>query len=297
MVSVVVALVIIAAGIVAVKNHKSTPAAPVAAVWGETAPSDFTFDLQVASAPMVKRGQTVSLMLAGPTDDDVKRVELWQDGDLVYQLDDTDSVKGAETGQVRFAMDVVNMNAGGHLFIARAYDADGNMAQSQPLSLPTMDLPEDLGTFVATDLSGKGVFPGFSLASAPGDTLTSVGKRLGVDPKLLAAGNGAVDPAEPLPSGTQIKGMVPPADELIKAVWDSPVDTDIKAVLDGCDVVVTSSTPGALRVYGGAGMVALGDLPQGGSCGSRTCRLARRSWPPMRRRVPIQRCRQASRLL
>ena len=81
---------------------------------------------------------------------------------------------------------------------------------------------------------------------------------------MLAAANGAVDPAEPLPSGTQIKGMVPPADELIKAVWDSPVDTDIKAVLDGCDVVVTSSTPGALRVYGGAGMVALGDLPQGG---------------------------------
>ena len=110
---------------------------------------------------MVKRGQTVSLTLAGPTDDDVKRVELWQDGELVYQLDDTEAVKGGQTGQVRFAMDVVNMTAGGHLFIARAYDADGKMAQSQPLSLPTMDLPEDLGTFVATDVSGKGVFPGF----------------------------------------------------------------------------------------------------------------------------------------
>ncbi len=56
-----------------------------------------------------------------------------------------------------------------------------------------------------------------------------------------------------------------PAPDLVKTtIWDSPVDTDIKAVLDGCDVVVTSSTPGALRVYGGAGMVALGDLPQGG---------------------------------
>ena len=44
-ISVVVALVIIAAGIVAVKNHNSTPAAPVAAVWGDTAPSDFAFDL------------------------------------------------------------------------------------------------------------------------------------------------------------------------------------------------------------------------------------------------------------
>ncbi len=128
-------------------QRTSSPVAPVPAVWGETAPSDFTFDLQVASAPMVKRGQTVSLTFAGPTDDDVKRVELWQDGNLVYQLDDTDTVKGGQTGQVRFAMDVVNMNAGGHLFIARAYDADGKMAQSQPLSLPTMDLPEDLGTF------------------------------------------------------------------------------------------------------------------------------------------------------
>src|SRR4051794_37378032 len=76
-VSVVVALATIALGIVVVKSHKSTPAAPVAAVWGDTAPSDFTFDLQVASAPMVTRGQTVSLNLAGPTDDDVKRVELW----------------------------------------------------------------------------------------------------------------------------------------------------------------------------------------------------------------------------
>ena len=53
-VSVLVALVIIAAGVVAVKNHKSTPAAPVAAAWGDTAPSDFTFDLQVASEPMVE---------------------------------------------------------------------------------------------------------------------------------------------------------------------------------------------------------------------------------------------------
>lgn len=238
---------------------------PVPVVLGERAPSAFTIDLQAATSPMVTRGQAVSVVLTAPADIELDRIEVWQDSQLVYRLDDPAAVAGPATDQVRFAVDLVPMTAGGHLALARAYDTEGNLAQTAPLAIPALDLAEDLGEFVAKDADGNGIWPGLRLSSAPGESLASIGDRLGVDPSDLVSADGTTMLNAPLPLGTVVTGVIPPVDrlKLPPQLTDDELSY-LDVVLDGCDVVVTSERNADLRVYGGAGLVALGDLPAGG---------------------------------
>ncbi len=253
------------AAVIYLTGRPADRTAPAPAVLGERAPSAFTLDLQAASSPMVTRGQAVTLMLTGPADTELDRVEVWQDSRLVYELDDPGSVAGPASGQVRFAVDLVPMTAGGHLALARAYDTEGRLAQTAPLAIPTLDLAEDLGDFVAKNAVGEGIWPGFRLSSAPGESLASIGDRLGVDPSSLVSADGTTMPNAPLAFGTLVTGVIPPVDQLTFPPQLTDDDLSyLDVVVDGCDVVVTSELTTGLRIYGGPGLVALGDLPAGG---------------------------------
>lgn len=240
-----------------------TALAPV--VLGERAPSAFAFDMVAASSPFVTRGEAVSLILTAPSDVELDRVEVWQDSELVYGLDDVESVAGPATGQVRFTMDLVPMTAGPHLALARAYDTHGNLAQSVPLAIPTLDREEDLGEFLAKNANGEGLWPSLHLTTAPGESLASIGNRLGLDPATLVSADGTTTLNAPLPRGTRVSGTIVPENKL-KPIQQLSADTlsYLNVAVEGCEVVVTSQEQTDLRVYGGAGMVALGDLPAGG---------------------------------
>ncbi|MCW5954594.1 MAG: hypothetical protein KIT69_20270, partial [Propionibacteriaceae bacterium] len=189
----------------------------------------------------------------------------WQDDQLVYETGDLVGVSGSNTGQVRFALDLVPMTAGAHLAMARAYDTEGHMAQTKALAIPAMDAPEDLGEFQARDADGEGLWPGFRLSTAPGETLASIGDRLGIDPASLIAADGTTMTQVPLPLGTLVTGVVPPVERLkFPPTLSDDALSYLNAVVDDCDVVVTSELAADLRIYGGPGLVALGDLPAGG---------------------------------
>ncbi len=253
------------AAVVYLTGRPAERPSPKPVVLGEPAPSDFALDLLAASSPMVSRGQPVTLMVSGPPDAELDRVELWQDGRLVYELDDLDAVAGSATGQVRFAMDLVPMTAGGHLALARAYDTAGRMAQTAPVAIPALDLPADLGDFTAENADGAGLWPGLRLSSAPGESLASIGDRLGVDAASLVSADGTTMAQAPLPLGTLVTGTVPPRDQvkLPRTLSDDELSY-LNAVVDGCDVIVTAELASDLRIYGGPGLVALGELPAGG---------------------------------
>ncbi|MGC4174786.1 hypothetical protein [Demequina sp.] len=257
------ALVIVAVCLVAVMRRPDAVLASVPPL-GERAPSDFALDLSTTTSPLVRRGEAVSMVIAAPASAKVNRVELWRDGELYYALDDTDVVTDPETGSVRLNVDVVSMTAGGHVVVARAYgDADA-FAQSAPIALPTMDLEQDLVVATSTSTTTSAAWPGFSLRASAGDTLASIATRLGVDVGTLATVTESAGSAAVLTPGTIVTGIVPAPNAVLPGrIGEVTFDTDIHAVVDGCEAVVTSSTPGGVRIYGGAGMVALGDIEDG----------------------------------
>lgn len=260
------ALVMLAlAAVIYLKGRPAERTTTPPVVLGERAPSAFAFDMVAASSPFVTRGEPVSLILAAPGDVELDRVEVWQDSELVYELDDIESVAGPATGQVRFAMDLVPMTAGPHLALARAYDTHGNLAQSVPLAIPTLDREEDMGQFLARNAQGEGLWPSFHLTSAPGESLASIGNRLGIDPAALISADGTTMINAPLPRGTGVSGTLVPENKLkpMRQLTDDDLSY-LDVAVDGCEAVVTSQLQTGLRVYGGAGMVALGDLPVGG---------------------------------
>jgi hypothetical protein len=263
-VAALVALALVTGGLAVVKRSREPQAEAAPVVLGTPAPSAFDLSLTPVTSPFVSRGEPVSVVLAADSGVDVSRVEVWQDGQLYFELDDASLVTDPTTGAVRFALDVVPMTAGGHVLLARAYDGAGEMAQSIPIALPVLDLPQDLGIANPTNTSGTAVFPAMRFSAAPGDTLTTIADRLGVDAASLAAADGTDDVSATLKAGVQVTGTVPAINSLKPPKSGTKVATDISVKLDGCAAVVTSATTGDLRIYGGAGMIALGDLPDGG---------------------------------
>lgn len=255
--SVVVALALVVGGLVVVHNSRDRQETDSTVALGLQAPSAFDLSVTALTSPFVGRAQPVTVQLAAPAGVKVTRIELWDDGRPYYELDDTQVVREPTTGAVRFAIDVVPMTAGAHVLLARAYDDTGAMAQSLPLALPVLDLPQDL-------TAASAPLPAMRFNAAPGDTLAAIADRLGVDVASLVAADGTADPTAVLPRNVLVTGTVPPVTSVKVPDAVAGLATDLTVALDGCAAVVTSTSPTDLRIYGGGGMVALGDLSPGG---------------------------------
>jgi hypothetical protein len=233
----------------------------------ELAPSAFAIELAPASSPLVQRGQTVTLSLALRPTAALDRVELWADDDPVLVID------GAELGDtagglVQLALDYVPVSAGAHVLMARAVDADGRVAQSSPFATAVRALEADIAALAGIPFSGPEPAV-MSFRSAPGDTASVIAGRLGVPIDWVRLTTGELPGDGTLPTGTKVWSPVPSlAEQAAFGEFRFPeIDwlPGIEAEVVGCDVVVRSvNVDHELRVYGGAGFAALGDLPAGG---------------------------------
>ncbi len=189
-----------------------SPFAAVAA--SEHAPSAFATSLTALTSPTVKRGGTVSLSLQTAAPDGAERIELWDGDQLYYQLEDPPA---AESGLITLAVDFVPTTAGSHVLSVRTVDGNGQVSLSDPIVLPVLDLPSDLGlppqvdgattdpaTGIVTTTSAP--FPPFvTMSSSVGDTLDSIALRLSVPAtQLLANGIAGLDSSSVLDVGTRI---------------------------------------------------------------------------------------------
>jgi len=225
---------------------------------GQPIPSAFPLELEAASSPFVSRGGTVSLVLNGSSAAPIERVELWEDDHPYIVIDDASLITTDDFGRVTLSVDYVPMTAGAHILMARATDAEGRVAQSAPMATPVLDLETDTG-------SGTTPPPDARLLSAPGDTLQSVANRLGVPLSTLGTFTPIDDVGAVLAARTLITFPVPGIDKQLAPTF--PV-TDWLSVIAAeevdCAIRVTSTVNYDLRIYGGAGNAALGDLPAGG---------------------------------
>jgi hypothetical protein len=258
-----VALVLVVGGLVVVKRSRAEKPEVAVAELGTAAPSAFDVSLAPLTSPFVSRGEPVTVQVSVPAGMNVARIELWEDGERYYELDDVDLVTEPTTGAVRFSLDVVPVTAGAHILLARAYSQSGDLAQSLPFAMPVLDLVQDLGVKLVA-ASTEAALPAMQFAAAPGDSLQTIADRLRVNVGSLTAADGTTEPNKTLAAGVVVKGTVPAVSSLKPPKASPKLATDIAATVDGCTAVVTSATTADLRIYGGAGMVALGDLPTGG---------------------------------
>lgn len=261
---------LIAAGLLAVAVLVTTTIAAVsffappavALSVGTPMPSSFALDLVPASSPFVNRGGTVTTVVHAKPTDDLERLELWADDKPFIVIDDPKLLPLDEFGKISLSLDYVPMQAGAHTLMVRAVDASGLVAQSIPMAIPTLDLPADTGAVLqgSTFLSGV-LGPDLSFRSAPGDTLRSVSDRLGLAPGELHTFSPLPDDDAVLAPGTRLVARIPALDQLVDPTFhDVSWASEIQAQRDGCTVVVTSTASHTMRIYGGAGNAALGDV-------------------------------------
>lgn len=250
------AVLVVIAGLAAVRFF--SPPSPAAITLGQPIPSAFPLELEVASSPFVSRGEAVALTLNASSNSPIVRVELWENDNPYIVIDDPSLISTDDYGRVRVSLDYLPMRAGGQLLMARATDAAGQVAQSAPIATPVLDLPIDTGESSAAP-------PDARVLSAPGDTLDSIANRLGVPVSALATFVPVDDLAAVLPSRTLVTFPVPTVANLLPPTFPvSEWASVITAEEVDCAIRLTSSVNYALRIYGGAGNAALGDLPAGG---------------------------------
>lgn len=234
----------------------------------EFAPTAFAIELAPASSPLVQRGQTVTLSLTLRPTAELDRVELWADDDPVLVIDAADLAIDPSSPLVQLALDYVPVTAGAHVLMARAVDVDGGVAQSAPFATAVRALDADLASLTGTLPTGPPPAV-MSFRSAPGDTVSTVAGRLGVPIDWVRLDSGQLPGDGTLPAGTKLWAPVPSLAEQAEFGELHYPDLDwlpsIEAEVVGCDVVVRSvNVDHELRLYGGAGFAALGDLPSGG---------------------------------
>ena len=228
---------------------------------GTPMPSSFALDLVPASSPFVSRGGTASVVVHATPTKDLDQLELWADDKPYIVIDDPALLPLDAFGTISLSLDYVPMRAGAHTLMVRAIDANGLVAQSSPMAIPTLDLPADTGAVLqgAQPMSAL-LGPDLNFFSAPGDTLQSVTDRLGLGPGELHTYSPLLNDAAILPPGTRLSARLPALDQLVDPkYYDISWASEIKAERNGCIVVVTSTKSHTMRIYGGPGNAALGD--------------------------------------
>ena len=229
---------------------------------GTPMPSSFALDLVPASSPFVTRGGTASVVVHATPTADLDRLELWADDKPFIVIDDPSLLPRDTAGKVSLSLDYVPMRAGAHTLIVRAVDTSGLVAQSSPMVIPTLDLPSETGAVPQGSIPMSGTLgPDLNFFSAPGDTLQSVTDRLGLMPGELHTYSPLPDDSLLLPGGTRLAARLPALDQLVDPKYfDISWASEIKAERNGCIVVVTSTKSHTMRIYGGPGNAALGDV-------------------------------------
>jgi hypothetical protein len=254
--SVVTVALVAVAGITAVRFFSDTPASAV--TLGTPIPSAFALQLEASSSPFVSRGGTVTLSLRSSSSAPIERLELWEDDHPYLVIDDPSLISTDDDGRVTLSLDYVPVTAGGHLLMARATDAEGRVAQSAPMATPVLDLGSDTGESAQTAADVR-------LLSAPGDTFATIASRLGVPREALGTFAPIIDVDGVLPTGTVIITPVPALDRVDVPTYPVSAWASVIAAEEvDCTIRVTSSADYPLRIYGGSGNAALGDLPAGG---------------------------------
>ena len=230
---------------------------------GAPMPSAFPLFVSPASSPFIQRGETIGVTISSDPAHPIERLELWADDQPYIVIDDPDLIPQSANGTVQLTLDYVPVIAGAHTLMARAIDSKGSVALSAPFAAPVMDQPYDIALVGPVVASGSASDMRFH--SAPGDTIETIANRLGVLPSAI----GAFEPFEVgavLPTGTALVARIPSLDGLEAKLRYPTSDWMVKltAKVSDCSVTVTSNATYDLRVYGGGGMVAIGDLPAGG---------------------------------
>ena len=241
------------------RTHEVPQAAPVER--GTPAPSAFSLEVQPTSSPFVNRGGTVGLELSVARGPEIARVELWADGDPFIVIDDPALITTNTSGTTLLNLDYVPLVAGAHVITARAIDAEGRLAQSAPLAIPTQVLASDSGRLGSGMSEVAFDAPEMRFRSAPGDTLATIANRLGVDPGALIVTPLPASATAPIPLGSIVTGTVPNLKDLGKPTFPKVgYPTLITVEVSECVAIVRNNSDDPLRVYGGAGMAALGDV-------------------------------------
>lgn len=228
---------------------------------GTPMPSAFALDLVPASSPFVSRGGTATVVVHATPTDHLASLELWADDVPFIVIDDPELLPLDEYGKLSLSLDYVPMTAGAHTLLVRAVDASGAVAQSYPMAIPTLDLPADSGVQLLGATLPGGVFgPDLNFRSAPGDTLLTMANRLGLPEGALHA-RISLPEGDIIPAGTRFSAVLPALSEIGPAIppqlkWRE----SISAKLEGCSVRVTTTSKTTMRIYGGPGNAALGDV-------------------------------------
>jgi hypothetical protein len=228
---------------------------------GTPMPSAFALDVVPASSPFVSRGGTATVVVHATPTDELARLELWADDAPFIVIDDPALLPLDSFGRISLSLDYVPMTAGAHTLMVRAVDASGAVAQSSPMAIPTLDLPADSGVQLLGNTLPGGVFgPDLSFLSAPGDTLPSMANRLGLPEGALHARVPLPEDGS-IPTGTRFAAILPALSEIRDTVPPQLIWRDsIAATLEGCYVRVTTTSKTTMRIYGGPGNAALGDI-------------------------------------
>lgn len=230
---------------------------------GTPMPSSFALDLVPTSSPFVHRGGTASVAVRATPTSGLDRLELWADDSPYIVIDDPELLPADASGTVSLSLDYVPMRAGAHTLSVRAVDSAGLVAQSSPMAIPTLDLPSETGAVLQGSVLPPGaVGPDLAFRAAPGDTLQSVSNRLGIPVSALHTFSPLPDDSGALPAGIRLGARLPALSELGEPKFqDIAWSSEIKATRTDCVVVVTSTAKHTLRIYGGPGNAALGDIP------------------------------------
>ena len=184
----------------------------------EQAPTAFPVTLTAASSPALTRGETFTMTLQAMFEGEFESVELW-DGDRLYArqdgLDSIDS-NGAQLGTA--SLDFVPLVAGVHVLMARVIATNGQVAQSDPVTIAVLDRSSTVSSFAQADETGS--LPSVTtIHSLEGDTDESLAARLGVQTdqlQLIGAGPAqvhgtSVGAAVPISAGTLVSAPLPSA--------------------------------------------------------------------------------------
>jgi hypothetical protein len=270
-ISVVVALALVAT-VVVVGVAKVTPTRT--SVESDTAPTAFPSILVATTSPAVTRGQNVALAVRSDSAAPVAAVELW-DGDHLY-LRATNPSSIAQGGRhvMNLSLDYLPLVAGIHILMARVITRTGQVAQTAPVTAPILDAKGDVGQATAPIVSGAAeVTPiptQVSIHTVPGDTVSSVARRLDVRPEQLV-----FDPTSekshfrfaphstasaPLVSRETAKAATP---QVSPAGWQN----ELTASVADCTVTLKSPVASKLAVYAStplqSGFVRVGDVSSG----------------------------------
>jgi len=279
-VSALIAVVLVATAVV-VWVAKFDPLAPQVQA-SQFAPSAFPTSIVASSSPAVVRGETVGLDIQSLAATEVASLELW-DGDQLY-YSTTEPTVNARSGLMLSSVhvDFAALTAGVHILSVRAIDQDGNVSVSNPLHVPVLDRPQDLGLTAASLEFGSGAPEAVTIVTSPGETLTTLAGRLvtavgdlffpGSTPTSFGAAPLTLTTA--LPAGLRVSAPIP-RPSAVKEVgygaittrdWSRHLEASVNA---DCTVRVSLlGTTESLALYASTplqpGFIRIGDVGPGG---------------------------------